>query len=108
MAKGKKAVQPEIGLVTCAEPGCEAGVHPVDVFVNRGGEITVIDWRGTTIQQGSPAGRGALIVNSFVCEAGHAFWVEFHFHKGVTTFGIHRNPIMDPADFNGPPTLWRN
>lgn len=95
-------------------PGCSANgglhyVHPTTVQVNRGGEITTVDHKGTCIARGAPVMRGANIVILFACEQGHTFRQEFQFHKGNTYF---LEELDDAALAPGEPlefgTLWRD
>jgi hypothetical protein len=94
--------------MSCPVCGCQ-NVHPVKVLVNPAGnasglvEISIdgLSWDKTI----RPDGRGVRIELSFACEAGHAFTLEFHFHKGGTYTAFIRLADV-PIDANL--TIWRD
>src|SRR4051794_19419046 len=69
--------------IECPRCGFEY-MHPIEVVVNRGGEITTVDHNGTTMSAGEPDGRGVSILIRFQCEDGHQSLMKVSFHKGVT------------------------
>jgi hypothetical protein len=82
-------------------------IHIESLVVNRGGEITSVDYRGTGVRAGAPSGRGALIEIIFWCETGHKWKHSIQFHKGAVS-------TEDRLLENGCPNcmqgtdLWRN
>jgi hypothetical protein len=59
-------------------------VHIDSVKVNRDGEITIVDYSGTHMTRGLPAGRGGRIEIIYWCENGHKWIHGIQFHKGST------------------------
>jgi len=57
-------------------------VHLQAVEVNRGGEITSIDYQGTKIRAGDASGRGARVELILWCEGGHKWRQSLQFSKG--------------------------
>jgi hypothetical protein len=54
-----------------------------------------------------PLGRGVLLMLRFICEYGHGFDYEFHFHKGSTI--VNRQTFQLADDFAlHPKTIWRD
>jgi hypothetical protein len=96
------------GLLVCSEcqaEGCDGvGVHPIEVEVNAGGSITIVDHNGTHMRSGEASGRGVRIVLGFACESGHRFEVAFQFHKGSTTI----DPRLLSAAGGDFTTIWRD
>lgn len=82
-------------------------VHPVGVRCNPAGAmkgLVAIDYAGIRWDAEVPvSGRGVLIELRFVCEAGHVFGYEFHFHKGQTQ--VARSQCPDNFIQR---TIWRN
>jgi hypothetical protein len=84
-------------------PVCEFDyTHPTLVEVNAGGKITRITADGNESSIGPAAGRGVRITLGFVCEEGHGFEVDLHFHKGCTGFTA-RQSLDVPSH-----TIWRD
>lgn len=87
-------------------PWCEDSMmHPTEVAVNRGGEITTVDHNGTRMAAGSAVGRGVLIAVDFTCECGGRSLLTFHFHKGAT---YQRVVKVEPEPEPCPATIWRD
>jgi hypothetical protein len=95
----------EDGAILCLVCGYTY-VHPVAVRVNRGGEITVVDHRGTHMEAGQPSERGVLISVTYQCEnGGHRFQWDGQFHKGNTFATCRYQGDGVPDDLN---TIWRD
>lgn len=60
-------------------------IHIESVKINRGGEITTVDYQGTKLKSGEPSGRGSKIEIVFWCESGHRWVKRIQFCKGETS-----------------------
>lgn len=93
-------------LLICPRCGFEY-VHPIEVRVNAGGVITVIDQHGTRQEAGKAAGRGVRIALRYICEENHEFTMVQQFHKGVTFISTDFDPAA-PENLWTLGTIWRD
>ena len=78
--------------------------HPVEIYVNAGGVITIINSKGTRITDGEITGRGVIYGIKYFCESGHSFWEKFQFHKGNT----YKEIKINDSTFNSDTVIWRS
>jgi hypothetical protein len=86
-------------------------VHPVGLECRSPGTAkghVRIDSKGIHINpEVPPTGRGVMITLHFLCECGHAFDYEFHFHKGSTLVSRQIPKLPDDPALR-PDTIWRD
>ena len=82
-------------------------VHPAAVFVDRGGQTTLIR-RDGVLEEALPKteARGVVIEIRCFCETGHTFTLALQFHKGRTYVRVADLGFYD--DDAVPRTLWRD
>jgi hypothetical protein len=80
-------------------------LHPVELRVYRGDEVTVVDSTGTRLRMGSNPHRGVVIEVDFFSECFHRSTFMLQFHKG-STYVEHRR-TDDPLP-QWPDDIWRD
>ena len=96
--------------IRCPDCGFEY-VHPVELSCNPAGvsdQSIRVDAHGIHIAKPTaPFGRGVVISIGFTCENGHAFDIDYRFHKGQTFLSVHdRGGIADATKW--PAAIWRD
>lgn len=100
-------------LIVC--PFCgEIMCHIEQVKVNAGGDITIINSRGTKKSKGNPSGFGVLVEIQYYCELGHRWIEKQQFHKGVINVTMEKLQNYHPEYYPEKPDdyvsqdIWRD
>lgn len=81
-------------------------VRPVEILVNRGGKMTLINHEEMKWWNGEPLGRGVAMSLKYACEGGHIWTETIHFRKGETDLYLHDVGELEAE--TDAPVIWRD
>lgn len=112
----EEALREVIGTQAVCCPICGYDyIHPIEVCINSGGDVTRTNSRGSTKAQGKANGRGASIYITYLCEYDCMDDGEIspHAHKFIEVIQFHKGQTFKKTFHFGKPTeedvvIWRD